>query len=86
MPPHVLGHVGFSVVPWKRRLGHATRALELLLPEAQARGLGFVELTTDPENTASQRVIEKNGGRLVGRFEKAPAYGGGTSLRYQIDL
>ena len=86
MPPHVLGHVGFSVVPWKRRLGHATRALELLLPEAQARGLGFVELTTDPENTASQRVIEKNGGRLVGRFEKAPAYGGGTSLRYRIEL
>ena len=74
MPPHVLGHIGFSVVPWKRRLGHATRALALLLPEARARGLGFVELTTEPENTASQRVIEKNGGRLVGRF-------GGPRLR-----
>ena len=84
MPPHVLGHIGFAVVPWKRRLGHATRALALLLPEARARGLAFVELTTEPENLASQRVIEKNGGQLVERFEKAPAYGGGPSLRYRI--
>jgi predicted acetyltransferase len=86
MPPHVLGHIGFSVVPWKRRLGHATRALALILPEARARGLAFVELTTEPGNTASQRTIEKNGGRLVERFQKAPAYGGGPSLRYRIDL
>ena len=86
MPPHVLGHIGFGVVPWKRGLGYATRALALLLPEARARGLGFVELTTEPENIASQRVIEKNGGVLVERFEKAPAYGGGPSLRYRIDL
>ena len=46
----------------------------------------FVELTTEPENLASQRVIERNGGQLVERFEKAPAYGGGTSLRYRITL
>jgi predicted acetyltransferase len=72
--------------PWKRRLGHATRALALILPEARARGLAFVELTTEPGNTASQRTIEKNGGRLVERFQKAPAYGGGPSLRYRIDL
>ena len=26
LPPHVLGHVGYSVVPWKRRRGHATAA------------------------------------------------------------
>ena len=57
-----------------------------LLPEARARGLAFVELTTEPNNFVSQRVIEKNGGRLVERFEKAPAYGGGTSLRYRIPL
>src|SRR6266704_3043990 len=37
LPPHVTGHVGFAVVPWKRRLGYATRALALLLPIA--RGL-----------------------------------------------
>lgn len=86
MPPHVLGHIGYAVVPWKRGRGYATRALALLLPEARARGLRLVELTTEPENLASRRSIERNGGRLVERFEKAAAYGGGLSLRYRIDL
>jgi predicted acetyltransferase len=45
-----------------------------------------VLITTDPDNVASQRVIQANGGRLVERFVKLPAYGGGESLRYRIDL
>ncbi len=44
LPPHCLGHIGYSVVPWKQRLGHATRALALLLPEARKEGLAYVEL------------------------------------------
>ena len=86
LPPRVLGHIGYSVVPGKRRQGHATRALGLMLAEARAVGLAWVELTADPENAASHRTIEKNGGVLVERFEKAPAYGGGPSLRYRVDL
>jgi predicted acetyltransferase len=39
LPPYCLGHVGYSVVPWKRRRGYATRALQLLLPHARAEGL-----------------------------------------------
>ena len=54
LPPHVLGHVGFAVVPWKRDRGYATRALALLLPDARSLGLGHVDLTTDPANTTSQ--------------------------------
>jgi len=84
LPPHVLGHVGFSVVPWKRRRGYATRALQLLLPHIQKEGLPHVELTTDPSNVGSQRVIAANGGRLVERFTKPAVFGGAEGLRFRI--
>ena len=86
LPSHVLGHIGYSVVPWRRREGLATRGLALLLDDARAEGLAFVLLTTDPDNRPSQRVIERNGGVLVERFSKPPAFGGGNSLRWRIDL
>lgn len=86
LPPHVLGHIGYSVVPWRRREGLATRGLALLLDDARAEGLRSVLLTTDPDNLASQRVIERNGGVLVERFSKPAAFGGGDSLRWRIDL
>jgi predicted acetyltransferase len=86
LPPYCLGHIGYSVVPWKRRQGYATRALALLLPEAEAEGLAFVEITTDADNVASQRVITSNGGQLVERFNKPAAYGGAPSLRFRIPL
>jgi predicted acetyltransferase len=86
LPPHCLDHIGYAVVPWKRRLGYATRALAGILPEARAVGLPYVELTTDVDNRASRRVIETNGGRLVERFDKPASYGGAASLRYRIDL
>lgn len=86
LPPHVLGHIGYSVVPWKRRLGYATRALGLLLPLARAQGLRRVELTTDLANPASQRVISANGGVLLGAFQKPAVYGGADSLRFRIEL
>lgn len=86
LPPHCLGHIGYAVVPWKQRLGYATQALRLLLPEAKKEGLAFVELVTDPGNLASRRVIETNGGLLVESFVKPESYGGKTGLRYRIPL
>jgi predicted acetyltransferase len=84
LPPYCLGHVGYSVVPWKRQRGYATRALQLLLPHARAEGLAYIELTTDADNLASRRVIEANGGTLIERFYKPVVYGGAESLRYRI--
>jgi predicted acetyltransferase len=86
LPPHCLGHIGYGVVPWKQRRGYATAALGELVPAAAAEGLRFVEITTDPDNIASQRVIEANGGKLVERFLKPPQHGGMPSLRYRIAL
>ncbi len=48
--------------------------------------LPFVELTTDPDNVASQKVIVANGGVLVERFRKPQAFGGREGLRYRIAL
>jgi predicted acetyltransferase len=84
LPPHVLGHIGYAVVPWKRGRGHATQALALMLEEARREGLPYVELTTDPDNRPSQRVILGNGGVLVERFH-SPAYGK-EELRFRISL
>jgi predicted acetyltransferase len=86
LPPHCLGHVGYAVVPWKKGRGYATQALRLLLPEAKAVGLPFVEITTDPENLASQRVIQANGGALVERFTKPAQFGSVPGLRFRIAL
>ncbi|HEX4823048.1 MAG TPA: GNAT family N-acetyltransferase [Candidatus Polarisedimenticolaceae bacterium] len=86
LPPTCLGHIGYAVVPWKQGRGYATLALKLLLPDARAMGMPFVELTTDPWNVASQRVIEGNGGVLYERFTKPAVFGGHEGLRYRIVL
>ncbi len=86
LPPTCLGHVGFSVVPWKRQRGYATQALGDILPLAAAEGLAFVDVTTDVDNVASQRVIEANGGVFVRRFTKQVANGGGLALLFRIRL
>jgi predicted acetyltransferase len=84
LPPYCLGHIGYAVVPWKQHLGYAKSALRLILPEAKAVGLPYVEITTDPDNIASQRVIEANGGILVEHFIKPPQFGCKPGLRFRI--
>ncbi|HKO62367.1 MAG TPA: GNAT family N-acetyltransferase [Pyrinomonadaceae bacterium] len=86
LPPYCLGHIGYSVVPWKRQRGYATRALQLLLPSAESEGLAYVEITTDADNTASRRVIESNGGQLIEQFSKLEEDEGAQRLRFRIFL
>ena len=84
LPPHCLGHIGYAVVPWKQRRGYAKSALRLILLEAKAVGLPYVEITADPNNIASQRVIEANGGILVEHFIKPQQFGCKPGLRFRI--
>lgn len=86
LPPFVLGHIGYAVVPWKQQRGYATLALAQLLVLARGHGLPFVELTTDADNLPSQKVITANGGVLLEHFNKPAMYGGAASLRFRIDL
>ncbi|NEH47327.1 GNAT family N-acetyltransferase [Rhizobium leguminosarum] len=67
LPPEVSGHVGYSVVPWKQRNGHATAALGLLMAVASKEGLDRVVVLCNEDNDASRRVIERNGGELFMR-------------------
>jgi predicted acetyltransferase len=86
LPPHCFGHIGYSIVPWKRRRGYATQALRLLLAEVREEGLAYVELAADAGNIPSHRVIEANGGELVERFTKPAGYPGTEGLRFRIAL
>jgi predicted acetyltransferase len=56
------GHIGYSVRPSRRRLGHASRALALAQRRSAELGLDRVLLTCDEPNVASARTIERNGG------------------------
>jgi len=86
LPPYCLGHIGYAVVPWKQGRGYATRALHDMLQEARTVGLRWVDLTTDPDNVASQRVITANGGVLIEEFVTPRALGSTRKHRYRVHL
>ena len=85
LPPHVLGHVGYTVLPNHAGNGYASAALAAVLAEARTIGLPFIKITCDAENAASRRIIEKNGGCFVESFV-APFYGPEERLMYRIEL
>ena len=86
LPDDVPGHIGYGTVEWMRGRGYATRALALMLDLAREEGMAEVELVTDVENVASQRVVERNGGVLVDEFTMLERIGGGAAYRWRIDL
>jgi RimJ/RimL family protein N-acetyltransferase len=62
-----VGHIGYWCAPAARGRGIAPRALRLVSRWGfEELGLGRVELITDPDNAASQRVAEKVGYRREG--------------------
>lgn len=85
LPEHVLGHIGYAIVPWKQGHGLAKRALRHMLSEAREVGLECVDVTAEDANVASQRVILANGGALIDSFVSS-LHGPASRHRYRITL
>ena len=69
-PPDAEGDVeiGYGVAPERRRLGHATRAVSLIVEEAQRdKRVRALTAETALANVPSQRVLEANGFMQIGR-------------------
>lgn len=56
------GHIGYEVRPSYRRRGIATEMLKLVLETPKARQIGRLLLTCAPDNIASNKTIQANGG------------------------
>jgi predicted acetyltransferase len=78
------GHIGYVVVPERRRRGYATEMLRQGLDLARSMALGRVLVTCDEDNIASRRTIEKCGGEYEDSYSgpEAPA----PTRRYWIEL
>jgi [ribosomal protein S5]-alanine N-acetyltransferase len=64
---HLRGSLGYWIAPTQRRGGLATAALRLLVPWAfRALGLVRIEAAVAVDNSASQRVLERDGFRAEG--------------------
>ncbi|MEM0934344.1 MAG: GNAT family N-acetyltransferase [Pseudomonadota bacterium] len=61
--------IGYGVAPERRRRGYATEAVHLLIAEARDLGVHVVKAETETSNKASERVLERNQFRAVGRRE-----------------
>lgn len=79
------GHIGYSVVPSRRREGIVREALRLALRRAKVDGYDRVMLTCDDDNVGSIRTIEGAGGVPEDVID-APEPGAPRVRRYWIEL
>ena len=69
------GHIGYAIDSTQRGKGYGKELLRLML--AEARKMGITEeilVTVNPDNTASRRVAEANGGELRRETEEHVYY------------
>lgn len=77
-----LGNCGYSVRPSERKKGYATEMLYLLLQTAREAGMKELHISVEKENTASIKVIQKNGGM----YERSFSFENETADIYKIGL
>ena len=76
------GHIGDGIRPSERGKGLGTRMIALALDKCRELGIGRVLMCCDPDNFASARTIEKNGGVL----ENVVVGGGAPVKRYCLPI
>lgn len=76
------GHIGYTIPPTERKKGYGTKILKLTLKKASLLGLKKVLITSLDDNIASQKIIEKNGGKLQDTNKTKE----GLIRRYWIEL
>ena len=80
---NVGGHIGYYVVPSKRRMGYGTKLLEYGLEKSKEMKLEKVLITCDENNIASRKIIEKCGGVLENIIKNGDAT---AKCRFWINL
>ena len=78
---HEGGHVGYCVLPARRRRGYATEILRQSVEIARVNGVDRILVTCDDDNVASAGVIERGGGVYESTVE---GRGGVPKRRYWI--
>lgn len=81
---HEGGHIGYDIRPSERRKGYGKLILKLTLERARDIGLDRVLLTCDTDNTASAKIIERNGGVMQGQVSSNKS--GKPISQYWIEL
>ena len=60
------GHIGYDISPDCRNRGYGFQLLKLALEKAIKIGIEEVILTCNIDNIASEKIIQKNNGKLLG--------------------
>ncbi len=77
------GHIGYTIRPSARGRGYGSKILELALPKMKGLGIERILVTCDATNTASRKIIEKNGGVLENQVPNPET--GIDKLRFWIE-
>lgn len=77
-----LGNCGYSVRPSERRKGYATEMLCKLIGMARAAGMKDLQISVAKTNTASRKVILRNGGV----YERSFSHESETADIYRIAI